>query len=107
MVDANGMAKCDSIQDLEKGVLRQDIVANKTIALSDVGEQITIRAVLDHHERAVRTIQDLNQLDNIGMLACVVVQLNFSSLELALTMVQSNLGQGFDSIGPAGRDVDG
>ena len=107
MVDADGMTKGDSVQDLKESMLCQVIVANEAVPLGNVGEQVAIWAVLDHHECAVRTVQDFHQLEHIGVLARVVMQLDFPSLEFALTMIQANLGQGFDSIGPPSGDVDG
>jgi len=79
------MAVLNGIQNLEESPLSESIVANKFTLLGDVGEQVTFWAVLNNNVSAVRSIHDLYQRHHIGMGARLVMQLNLTLLELALT----------------------
>src|SRR5258705_10950433 len=101
------MAELDGIQNLQESMLGQVVVADEAAVLGDVGEQVTLGAELDHNKRAVRAFQDAQQGHNVGMLARLVVQSDFSSLEAALPRIQSCLGEGFHGIRDVGESVDG
>lgn len=107
MIDSNGVAVLDSIQDLKEGMLGAVIIANELALLGDIGEQITFRTELDDHECTVGTVQDANQRDHIGVLAGLVMESNFPTLESLLALVQSRLGQSLDSVGNLGVKING
>lgn len=107
MVDSNGVAVLNSIQDLKKSALSPVIVTNELALLSDVGKQITFRAVLDDNIGAVRSIHDLYQRNNVGVSASLVVELDLSLLELALTWLKADLVKRLYSIGDVGLNVHG
>lgn len=107
MVDTNGVAILDGIQDLEKGVLGQLIVADKVAEFGNVGEQVALGTILNHAISALRAVQDAKQGEDIGMLAGLVMEGNFAFLEPSLSGVQSKLGKRFDGVEVVGEEVDG
>ncbi len=107
MVNPNGVAILDGIQNLQESMLGQVIVADEAALLGDIGEQVAFRTEFNHDERAVRTVQDAKQGDHIGVLAGLVVEGNLSSLETSLSGIQSGLGERLHGIGDVGQDVDG
>jgi hypothetical protein len=92
VVDPNGMTELDGIQNLQESMLGQMIVAHEPAVLGDVREQVTLGAEFDHNEGAVRAFQDAQEGHNIGMVTCLIVQSDLSSLEAALPGIQSSLG---------------
>lgn len=107
VVDSNGMAVFHGIQDLEKSPLGKGIIPNILAALRDVGEEIAFWAILNHDVRAVGGIHNLDQGNNIGVSAGLVVKLNLSLLELALSWLEANLVQRLNSIWGVCLDVHG
>lgn len=107
VVDPNGVAVLNGIQNLQESMLGQLIIAHKSALFGDVGEQVALGTKFNHDERAVRAVQDAEQRDNIGMLAGLVVQGDLSSLEASLPGIQSGFGESLHGIGDIGQDVDG
>lgn len=107
VVDSNGVAVLDGIQDLEEGPLGKSIITNKLALFGDVGEQVTFGAVLNDNVGAVRGVHDLYQGNNIGMGTGLVVELDLPLLELVLPGLEANLVQGLDGIGGVCVDVYG
>lgn len=107
VVNTNRMTKLDCIQNLQEGMLGEEVVSNESALFGDVGKQIAFWTVLDHHECAVWAVKNLDQGDHIGMLAGKVVELYLSFLEPALSGIQSNFGQGLDGVWLVGEDVNG
>ncbi len=107
MVDPQGMAILNGIQNLQEGMLGQLVVAHEQARLGDVGEQVTLWAKFHHDEGAVRAVQDAEQRDHIGMLASLVMESDLPALEASLSLVQSQFGQGLHGIRDVGQDVDG
>lgn len=107
MVNSQGVAILDGIQDLEKDPFDQGIVAHKVALFGDAGEQITLGAEFDDHIGTVDGIHYTDQGNNIGMLASQMVELDFALLELELPGIKSDLVQCFDGIHHIGVDVDG
>jgi len=107
VVDSNGVAVLDSIQDLEKSALGHGIVSNVLALLGDVGEQITFWAVFNDNVCAVGRIHDLDQRDDIRVSAGLVVQLDLTLLELSLARLKTDLVKCLYGIGDVGLDVHG
>lgn len=107
VVDPDGMAELDGIQDLQESMFGELVVAHKPAMFSDVREQVAFGAELHYNERAVRALEDAQQGHDIGMLARLIVKSNFPSLEAPLPGVQTSLGEGFHGIWDVGESVDG
>jgi CO dehydrogenase/acetyl-CoA synthase beta subunit len=107
VVDSNRVAVFNSIQNLEESTLSPVIVTNELALLSDVGEQVTFRAVLHDNVCAIRGIHDLDQRNNVGVRASLVVELDLALLELALARLKTDLVKRLYSIGNVGLDVHG
>jgi hypothetical protein len=107
VVDSNGVAIFNGIQNLEEGALGHGIITDILALLSDVGEEIALWAVLDDNICAVGRIHDLDERDNIGVGAGLVVQLDLPLLELPLARLKTNLVERLYGIGDVGLDVDG
>lgn len=107
MVNSYGMAILYSIQDLEKSSLGESIVTNVLPSFCDVREKIALRAVLNDNICAVRRVHDLNQGNHIRVSTGLVVQLDFSLLELSLARFQAELVESLHGIGSVGLKVHG
>lgn len=107
MVDSNGMAKLHGIQDLQEDGLGHEVIPDKLTLLSDVGEQITFRAILDDHEGAVMGVQDLYQRDNVRVEAGPVVQFNLPLLESLLARLCMEFVESLDRVWCVGLQVHG
>lgn len=107
VVDSNGVAVLDGVQDLEEGPLGKSIITNELALLGDVGEQITFWAVFDDNVSAVWGIHDLYQRDYIRVGRGLVVELDLPLLELSLPRLQAELVESLDSIGSVCVDVHG
>lgn len=107
VVDSNRMAVLHGIQDLEEGPLDQILIANVLALLSDVREQVTFRAVLHYNVSAIRSIHDLDEGDYIRVSTRLVVELDFSLLELPLPGFKPDLVECLDGIGNVRLDVHG
>jgi hypothetical protein len=107
VVDSDGMAVLDGIQNLEKGALDEVFVANILALLSDVGEQITFRAVFHYNIGTVRSVHDLDQGDYIWVCTSLVVKLDLPLLELPLARLKTDLVQCLHGIRNVGLDVHG
>ena len=105
VVDSNGVAVRNGIQDLEKGILDQSIITNIETLLGDAREEITLGAVLQNDIGAILRVHNLNQRDHVGVTAGFVVELDLSLLEASLPRVESELVQGLDRILPSGKDI--
>lgn len=101
------MAIFNSIQDLEESTLSPVIVTNELALLSDVGEQITFRAVLHDNVCAVRSVHNLDQRNNVGVRTSLVMELDLALLKLALARLKADLVKRLYSIGNIGLDVHG
>ena len=89
VVDSNGMAVLDSIQNLEKSPLGKGVVTDILASFGDVGKEITLRAVLNDNVGAIWRVHDLHQGNHIGMGTGLVVQLDLTLLEPALAGLQT------------------
>lgn len=98
MVNPNGVAKLYGVEDLEKDTLDELVIADIPCMLGDVGEEVTLGTILDHDKGAVRGIHDLDQGDDVGMLAGMVVELDLPLLELALLRIEADLVERLDGI---------
>lgn len=107
MVDSNGMAVLDGIQNLEESALGHGIVTNVLALFSDVGEQVTFWAVFNDNVCAVGGIHDLDQGNDIGMSAGLVVQLDLALLELSLAGLKTDLVECLYGVGDVCLDVNG
>ena len=59
MIDTNGMTEGNSIQDLQECSFGQKIITNESALFGYIGKEVTIRTEFDHHESAIRAVQDL------------------------------------------------
>lgn len=107
VVDSNRMAVLHGIQDLEEGALDQILVANVLALLSDVREQVTFWAVLHYNISAIRSIHDLDERDYIWVCTRLVVELDFSLLELPLSGLKPDLVECLHGIWNVGLNVHG
>ena len=106
VVDSNGVAVLNGIQDLEESPLGKGIITNVLALFGDVGEQVTLWAILNDNVCAVRGVHNLYQRNNIGMSTGLVVELDLPLLELLLSGLQGNLVQSIDRIRGVGLDID-
>lgn len=107
VVNTNGMAELYSIQDLKENGSGQHVVAKVTSTLGNIGKEITLRAVLEDYEGAIRAVHDLGHRYNIRVAAGPVVELYLALLESPLPWLQPELIQGLDSVWNSGVDVQG
>jgi hypothetical protein len=107
VVDSDGMAVLDGVQDLEKGALDEIFVADILALLSDVGEQITFWAVFHYNISTVRSVHDLDQGDYIWVCTSLVVKLDLPLLEFPLARLKANLVECLHGIRDVGLDVHG
>ena len=73
MVDPNGMAKVHRVQNLQKGLLHQMVIANVVAAFGDTCEQVALGTVLQYDKGAVLGVHYFDQRHYIGMMAGLVV----------------------------------
>lgn len=107
MVDSQGVAELDGIQDLKEDTLDQGVIAHEIALFRNAGEEIALGTELNHHVGAIDGIHNANQGNHIGMLAGQMVELDFPLLELELPGIQPGLVEGLDSIQNIGMNVDG
>jgi hypothetical protein len=69
MIDSQGVAILDSVQDLEKSSLGQDIISYIVAMFGDTGEQVTFGAKLDDNVDAVERIHNTDKGNHVRMLA--------------------------------------
>ena len=106
MVDSNGVAKLNGIQKLQENVFGQAVVAYEMPLFGDIGEQVTFRAILDHHICAFWAVQNSHERNHIGMLTGLVMESNFCLLETSLSGIQSMLGKSLHGVELVRIDVD-
>lgn len=107
VVNSNGVAVLDGIQDLEEGTLGKGFIPNILGLFCDAGEEITLGAVFHDNVCAVGGIHDLDQRNHVGVSAGLVMKLNLSLLELALARLKAKLIERLYSIGDVGLHVHG
>jgi hypothetical protein len=107
VVDSNGVAVLDGIQNLKEGALGHGIIPNVLALLGDVWEEVALWAVFNDDICAVGRVHDLDERDNIGVSAGLVVQLDLPLLELPLARLKTNLVERLYGVGDVGLDVDG
>jgi len=106
MIDSPRVAVLDSRKNLQENISGLHVVADILALLGDLGKKVTFGAVLKHNICAVSTLQGLVEGHNVGMLA-LVVQLDLAILESPLTVVKTNLGQGFHGVLDVGQKISG
>lgn len=106
MEDSNGMTVLNSIQELEKGMFGQSIITDEMALFRDVGEEITLRAILHHNICAFWAVQNSLQGNHVGMLASLVVKSNLGLLEATLPGIQSMFGESLYCVELVGVNVD-
>lgn len=107
VVDSQGMTELHGIQDLEKSMLGQVVVADEVALVGDAGEQVAGGTELKDHIGAIRGIHDAHQGRHVGMLAGQVVQADLALLELQLAGIQTGLVEGLDGKHDIGADIHG
>jgi hypothetical protein len=105
VIDSDGMAILDSIQDLEESPLGKSIITNILSLFGDIRKEVTFGAVLNNNICAVWGVHDLGKGYHVGMGAGTMVELNFSLLEFSLTRLEAKLVQRLHSIGCVGLNV--
>ena len=105
MVNSQGVAELNSIQDLEESALDQGIISDKETLVGNGRKEITLGAVIKDHIGTIRGIHDANERNDIGMLAGHMVQSDLPLLVLELAGV-SGLVEGLHGIHDLGVDVD-
>lgn len=105
MVNSQGVAELNSIQNLEESALDQGIISDKESLVGNGRKEIALGAVIKNHIGTIRSIHNANEGNDIGMLAGHMVQSDFPLLVLELAGV-SGLVEGLDGIHDLGVDVD-
>lgn len=105
MVNSQGVAELNSIQDLEESALDQGIIPDKETLVGNGRKEITLGTVIKDHIGTIRGIHNANERNDIGMLAGHVVQSDLPLLVLELAGV-SGFVEGLDGIHDLGVDVD-
>jgi len=100
------VAVLNSVEELQEDTLGQDVVAYKVAMLGNVGEEVTLRAILDNDISAVDGMQDLDEVDHVWVCAGTVVQGDFPFLEPALSGIESDFGKSLDGVWNVGVDID-
>ncbi len=100
------VAMFHGIQDLEEDAADRLVSPNVPTLLGDVGEEVPLGTVVQHHVGAIRIIHDLEHGDYIRVCRGSIVQLDLPGLEFSLSPVQRlsvgiELVQGLDGIGHA------
>ena len=98
MIDANGMAEFNGVQNLEKSTLGHQVIAEILSFFSDAGKQITFRAKLKDYKGTVEGVHYLDKRNHIWMMAGRMVELDFPLLETPLPWIQANLVQCLDRV---------
>lgn len=107
MVDPDGMAILDSIQNLKKSMFGQLVVTHKVALFSNVGEKVAFRAEFNDDKRAIWAVEYADQGYHVGMLTSLMMKSYLSSLETMLSGIQSMFRKCLYSIGNVSVDVDG
>ena len=68
MVNANGVAEVDRVQDLEERMLGHGVIVKIQTFFRYAGEKITLRAELKNNESTVVGSHDLHHRDHIRMM---------------------------------------
>ena len=97
----------DSGENLQKHLLGLEVVSNVMALFGDLGEQVAFRTILNHNIRAIRAVQDLDEGNNIGVIARGVMKLDLSVLELPLASIETDLVQCLDGVLNISHDVAG
>jgi len=106
VVDSEGVAVFDGVEQLEEDPLGEDVVTDIVSPLGDVGEQVTLGAVLHDHVGAVGGVEDLDEVDDVGVSTRAVVQRDLTLLELSLASIQADLRERLYRVRGAGEDID-
>src|ERR1700744_6383828 len=85
-------------ENLKEDIPRHVIIANVSVLLGNVGEQINLWAILHDHVCAINIINDLDPRHNILMTPCLSMQVNFSLLEALLSWFKASTIQSLDCI---------
>lgn len=88
----------NSGENLEEHLLGLEVVADVMPFLGDLGKQIAFGTVLHNDISAIRAVQNLHEGNHIRVLACKVMQVNLTVLELLLSWIKADLAQCFDCI---------
>jgi hypothetical protein len=107
VVDPDGVAVLDGIQDLEKGALDEIFIADILALLGDVGKQVTFWAVFHYDISAVRSVHNLDQRDYVWVCTSLVVKLYLPLLEFPLARLKADLVECLHGIRDVGLDVHG
>lgn len=103
--DASGVTMLDRRQELQENLLGLEIISYVMAVLGDFGKQVSFGAVFQHHIGRFWGVQNLDQGNDIGMLAGSIVQLNLSILKGPLSGIETDLVQGLDGILGIGDEV--
>ena len=111
MVDPPAVAVFYSIQDLKEYALGKIVLTDILSAFCDIVEEITLWAVLQDNEDAVRAVDDLQHGHHVGVGRSIPVQADLPGLEGHLSLVQRGsigveLAERLDGIPDVGEYVD-
>lgn len=73
VIDPNGVAIFDGIQNLQKNALCKRIVTRVESPIGDVDKKVTVRTVLEDYKRAVGIVQDPVDRDHVAVSAGFMV----------------------------------
>lgn len=106
MVDSQGMAILDRIQDLEERMFGQVIIAVLAF-VCDVREQVAFRTEFEDHKSAVGVGDDSQERDHVGMLAGPIVKGYLAFLYTSLSSIETEPGKSLHGVGDVGQDING
>ena len=106
VVNPNGMAEVDRIQNLEERILGHGVIVKILTFLRYTREEITFGAKLQNHKCAVVGRHDLNHGHHIGMMAGLMMKLYLPLLECLLSGIQANLIQSLNRVRDIRVDID-
>ena len=101
------MAEFNGVQNLEKGTLGHQVIAEILSFFSYAGKQIAFGTELKDYKGTVEGIQSLDTRNLIWMMAGRMVELNFPLLETPLPWIQANLVQCLDRVRNGSVDING
>lgn len=95
MVDAARVAILQSVDELTKDMFDESIASKVYVLLGDHTEEIALGEV-EHKEYAAALFEDTMESDDTWVGRCRSVQLELSTLEHALPVVETNLDDALD-----------
>jgi hypothetical protein len=99
VVDAEGMAVLNSIEQLEEDMLDEEVIAEIAATMKDLGEKVSVAGVVHNNVRVIVLFDNAVKGDNVRVRGCKLMQGNFADVKMALAACLGlGLHQAFDGI---------